>query len=180
VLQSAAPLDSVIHHTLIDNLDLICCGAIPLNPSEILGSQKMKDLISVLRKRYDMVMFDSPPLLAAIDAVVLSTLVDGIVMVVSYRRTPVASLDQALESIKTVSSHYLGIVLNNFDMRSAAGYYKYGYRYKYGAQGYGNIPDKSQNIQQNIPPNISPDIPPILPKVNDIKQHLSPQDRKTK
>lgn len=119
-----------------------------------------------------MILFDSSPLLAAIDPVVLSMLVDGIVMVVSYRRTPIASLDQALESIKTVNSRYLGIVINNFDMRSAAGFYKYGYRYKYGAQGYGNIPDKPQNIQQNIPPDI--------PKENDIKQHLSPIDRKTK
>jgi tyrosine-protein kinase Etk/Wzc len=180
VLQGTASMDFVIHHTLIDNLDLICCGTIPLNPSEILGSQKMKDLISLLRKRYDMILFDSPPLLAAIDAVVLSTLVDGIIMVVSYRRTPVASLDQALESIKTVSSHYLGIVINNFDMRSAAGYYKYGYRYKYGSQGYGNIPDKTQNISKSIPPNVPPNIQPDISKVNDIKQHLSPLDRKTK
>jgi Mrp family chromosome partitioning ATPase len=136
----------------------------------------MKDLISLLRKRYDMIMFDSPPLLAAIDAVVLSTLVDGIVMVVSYRRTPIASLDQALESIKIAASHYLGIVINNFDMRSAAGYYKYGYQYKYGVQGYGNIPDKPINISTDPPPNNQPDIS----KANDSKQHLSPLDRKTK
>jgi polysaccharide biosynthesis transport protein len=159
VLHGSAPLDSVIHHTSIDGLDLICCGAIPVNPSEILGSQKMKDLIKRLKKKYDIILFDSPPILMTSDPLVLSMLVDETVMVVSSGRTLVSSLDRALESITAVRSRYLGIVINNFDLRTAAGYYRSGYHYTYSTAWYGNIPEE--------------------PDENDNKHTVSPKKRKS-
>jgi Mrp family chromosome partitioning ATPase len=106
-----------------------------------------------------MIVVDSSPLLITTDPLILSKLVDGIVMVVSSGRTHIASLARALESIKAVSSHCLGIVLNNFDLRTAAGYYQYRNSYKYyRTQSYGNILDK--------------------PAENDIKKNKSHKERK--
>jgi capsular exopolysaccharide synthesis family protein len=149
VLFGSASLDSAIHDTPVTGLDLICCGTIPLNPSEMLGSQKMKDLVEDFKKRYDIILFDAPPLLATADPLVLSMLVDGIVLVTSSGRTPLSSLERALDSIQSVGSRYLGIVLNNFDLRTVAGYYRYGYGYGYGKESYGNLPGKPMDNAVN-------------------------------
>jgi polysaccharide biosynthesis transport protein len=151
-LHGSVPLDSVIHRTSVDGLDLIPCGSNPVNTSDILGSKRMKDLIDQLKKkkRYDMIVFDSPPILMTTDPLVLSLLVDGMIMVVSSGKTLVASLDRALESIQAVKSRYLGLVINNFDLRTAAGYYRSGYNYKYSAQVYGNLPELPTEKNKNM------------------------------
>ena len=118
-------------------MDIIPSGSIPPNPSEMLGSQKMKELIKRLKERYDILMFDSPPVLAVTDPVVLSTLVDGVIVVVSSGHTRMDAVDRTVELIQNVGAKSLGLVLNNFDLRLAyGGYYGY-YRYKYYSYGYG-------------------------------------------
>jgi tyrosine-protein kinase Etk/Wzc len=138
LLYDGASLKSVLRHTPIDNLDLICCGTIPPNPSETLGSQKMKEFLQDLRKHYDVVLFDSPPVLAVTDPAILATLVDAVIVVVSSGQTRVDSLERSIDIIQDVRAKALGLVLNNFDLRLAyGGYYKY-YRNKYYSYGYGS------------------------------------------
>lgn len=137
LLHEDARLTDIIRKTPVENLDLICCGTVPPNPSETLGSQKMKDFLVELRKHYDIVLFDSPPVLAVTDPVVLATLADGVVLVVSSGKTRVDAMERSCELIADVRASMLGVVLNNFDLRMAyGGYYKY-YRYKYYSYGYG-------------------------------------------
>ena len=137
LLHGDAVLTDIVRKTPVENLDLICCGTVPPNPSETLGSQKMKDFLVELRKHYDMVLLDSPPVLAVTDPAVLATLADGVVLVVSSGETRVDAMERSFELIADVRARMLGVVLNNFDLRMAyGGYYKY-YRYKYYSYGYG-------------------------------------------
>jgi tyrosine-protein kinase Etk/Wzc len=138
LLYDGASLKSVLRHTPVDNLDLICCGTIPPNPSETLGSQKMKEFLQDLRKDYDILLFDSPPVLAVTDPAILATLVDAVIVVVSSGQTRLDSLERSIDIIQDVRAKALGLVLNNFDLRLAyGGYYKY-YRNKYYSYGYGS------------------------------------------
>jgi tyrosine-protein kinase Etk/Wzc len=131
------PMKSIVRKTPVDNLGLICCGTIPPNPSEVLGSQKMKDTLRDLRNQYDVVLFDTPPVLAVTDPSVLATLVDAVVIVVSSGHTRMESLERALELMHNVHARTIGFVLNNFDPDIAyGGYYRY-YQYKYYDYGYG-------------------------------------------
>jgi len=119
-----------IVHTRIPNLDIIPCGPIPPNPSEILGSARMLTLLNGLRKLYVHILIDSPPSTAVTDAVVLSKSVDGVVMVVRTGDTAREIVKNGTAQFGAVGSHILGAVLNGVDMRGD-GYYYYQYYYYY-------------------------------------------------
>ena len=115
------------------NIHVIIADAIPPNPAELLGSSRMKMLISELDKHYDYIIFDTPPVSVVTDAAVLSQYVDGVILVV---RQNFATFDQvalAKKNLDSVDANILGVVMNNFDTRSAnkeSGYY-YSYNYDY-------------------------------------------------
>ena len=137
LLYENAPLKSVVRSTPVANLDLICCGTVPPNPSETLGAERFKEFLHDLKKHYDIILFDSPPVLAVTDPSILATLSDAVVMVVSSGQTRMDALERSIEIIQEVGSKTLGLVLNNFDLQRAyGGYYKY-YRNKYYSYGYG-------------------------------------------
>lgn len=129
-------IDSVAHTNVLPNLDVICCGRIPPNPAEILGSKKMKEFIAHVRKDYDVVIFDSPPLLAVTDAAIMSAAADAVLLVVSSGTTRHGEIERASEVLAGVRAQFLGVVLNNLDVRHAYGrhYYAIGYGY-YGPAG---------------------------------------------
>ncbi len=131
LLFGKATEEDTIQHTFINNLDIIGSGKIPPNPSEILGSQQMRDFLNAQKEKYDMIIYDSPPILAVTDPAVISTLVDGVIMVVSAANTRLDAFQESIELIEGVSGKILGIVLNNFDHQKAyGGYYGY-YRSRY-------------------------------------------------
>lgn len=128
----------VVQHSAVENLDILCCGTIPQNPAEILGSQKMREFLEGMKKKYDFILLDSPPVLAVTDPSILATFVDGTLVVVSSGNTRLDALDRTLELIYGVGGKILGVVLNNFDLSQAyGGYYGY-YRYRYQSYGYGS------------------------------------------
>lgn len=131
-LVGRAALDEVIHQTPIANLDLLTSGSIPPNPSELLGSQRMRDLLDELRERYDAIIIDSPPSSAVTDAAILSTMTDLSVLVVRAHRTKVEFLEKTREELQRVFVNPLGVVLNDFDVSQSYGSaYKYYRYYKY-------------------------------------------------
>lgn len=131
-LVGRAPLDEAIHRTTIANLDLLTSGSIPPNPSELLGSQRMRDLLDELRERYDAIIIDSPPSSAVTDAAILSTMSDLSVLVVRAHRTKVEFLEKTREELQRVFVNPLGVVLNDFDISQSYGSaYKYYRYYKY-------------------------------------------------
>lgn len=102
----------IINETLIPNLSLISCGSLLPNPSELLGSHQMKRFLDDARRKFDLVIFDSPPLNAATDAIVIGTQVDAVVLVIRAGITDRNIAKQKLEMFKNVSARLLGVVLN--------------------------------------------------------------------
>jgi capsular exopolysaccharide synthesis family protein len=122
----------VVHHTGIDNLDVVVCGAIPPNPSELLGSSKMDKLLDELQGKYDRIILDTAPVLPVTDAVVLSCKVDGTVVVIKAGETHRAAILKAKEILTSVSaSNLIGVVLNMVDTSKSGSYHYYYYYSKY-------------------------------------------------
>lgn len=127
-LTGVMPLESVLNETFIPNLNLISCGSMIPNPSEILGSNKMKKFIEGITERFDFVLFDTPPLLAASDAVILGTLVDGVTVVVRAGKTNREEVQRKLELFHNVHAKIIGVVLNGAGVEVAhEGYSYYNY-----------------------------------------------------
>lgn len=124
-----------IIHTRIPNLDIIPCGPLPPNPSEILGSARMLTLLKGLRKLYAHILIDSPPSTAVTDAVVLSKAVDGVVVVVRMGEAAREIVKNGTAQVTAVGSHILGAVLNGVDMNKYGSYYYQYYYYYYGEDG---------------------------------------------
>ena len=124
------PIDLNTLPQIADDLYVLTAGSIVPNPSELLGSKRMREVIDGLRAQFDVIIFDAPPVLAATDAVLLSTQCDATVVVSRAGQTKDYDLDTALESLGEVGAKVIGVVLNGFDVTRAYGYaYKYAYRY---------------------------------------------------
>ncbi|WP_369793230.1 CpsD/CapB family tyrosine-protein kinase, partial [Halobacillus sp. BBL2006] len=125
-LVSERPLSDLVRESHIDNLDLLPCGPIPPNPSELLGSKKMKKFINEAHQKYDMIIFDTPPVLAVTDSQVLSAFVDGVLLVVRSKQTEQEAAIKAKEQLLQSKATILGVVLNDKDVKSSSYYYYYG------------------------------------------------------
>jgi capsular exopolysaccharide synthesis family protein len=121
------PEEELIVPTRVQNLWLVCSGPTPPNPSELLGSERMSSVISGLREQADVVIFDTPPIGAVTDAVVLAAQCDGVIMVVERGRTDVASIRGAADKLHGVHANILGVVLNKVRAADsdAMAYYRY-------------------------------------------------------
>lgn len=108
-------------------LFILPSGSIPPNPSELLGSAKMKALLSHLPKYFDYIIVDSPPALSVTDAVVLSALTDGVLLVVSAKRTRRMHLKRSIKRLGEVSANIMGIALNKLSTSKDGYYYNYNY-----------------------------------------------------
>ena len=136
VLIGSARLDDVVQSWgRPPGLDVLACGPIPPNPSELLGSMGMVNLIRELENRYEHVIIDSPPLLPVTDAAVLSKLTRGAVLVVGAGQVDRDQVSKALDALGAVGAPVLGIVMNRIPSRSLDSYSYYGYGYGYGSSG---------------------------------------------
>jgi tyrosine-protein kinase Etk/Wzc len=131
LLAERLALEKVIKPSGIENLSILTCGAIPPNPSELLGSQRMRDLIKLLSQQYDLVLFDSPPVITVTDTAVLSPQVDGLVLVVKSHATDKRALLRAKTILTNLKANILGVVLNKIELSGLAGSYDYYYHYNY-------------------------------------------------
>jgi capsular exopolysaccharide synthesis family protein len=129
VIIGEIPLADVVHESAVPNLSIVASGRFPPNPAELLGSARMQEILQDAKARFDVVLLDSPPLLAVTDAAVLSTMVDGVVLVIRTERTKREAVRRALGHIRSVRGRLLGAVLNDVDMRSGAYYGSYGHYY---------------------------------------------------
>lgn len=135
-LAGVTTLDHVaVAHPLISNLHAIPTGPIPPNSADLLSSRRLTEMMCELRKRYKFIVIDSPPIMAATDAVILSALVDGVLLVVRSGETPKEAFTRTRDLLNSVKSRVLGVVLNAVDSNSPDYYYSYRY-YPYGYSGY--------------------------------------------
>lgn len=126
--------DSERFFTGFENLYVIT--GIPVSqPAELLGSRKMIDLVERFRSEFDIVIFDTPPVLGAVDPVLLSRQCDGVIVVASADGTDMDSLKQSIDELRSVGANVLGTVLNRFDPSSMYGY-RNTYGYSYGSNSY--------------------------------------------
>jgi len=130
-LTSDMNLEQVIVPTNVENLSILPSGILPSDAVGILNSQRMSDTIAELKSRYDIVFFDSPPILGVSDASVIASEVDQTVIVVQHRRFPRAMLARVKQAILGVGGTVLGVVLNNVDLKHDQNYYYYTNYYGY-------------------------------------------------
>jgi capsular exopolysaccharide synthesis family protein len=135
-LSGNAELKSIIKRGDIPNLFYIPSGPIPPNPSELLGSKVSRAMFQFLGEKFDHIVLDSPPVLGFADSIILSTFVDGIILVVQGGKTPIETLQRAKDALLQVNAKILGVVINRVDIgRGDYGYYYYRYHYYYGKDG---------------------------------------------
>lgn len=115
-----------LHDTEVKGLQLLTAGKHPPDPSELLGSQRMKRLVESLTFEADVVIFDSPPAAYLTDAAILSRLVDGVVLVVSVGETRRDEARQAIFNLEQAGANILGVVLNGVTEKRGSYYYAYG------------------------------------------------------
>jgi capsular exopolysaccharide synthesis family protein len=119
----------IIQETEIENLFVVTSGIIPPNPSELLGSDRMTELVQKLENEWDMILFDSPPLVAVTDATMVSKAIDQIVMVVKVGQTDKKAFEHTINSLRNVNAPLGGVILNAVTHKNSYGSYYYYYQY---------------------------------------------------
>jgi polysaccharide biosynthesis transport protein len=155
-LAGVSTLDLVtVPHPVIPNLAAIPTGPLPPNPADLLSSHKLADAIAELRTKFKFVVIDSPPIMAATDAVILSVQADGVLLVVRSGETPKEAFTRTCDLLTSVKSRLLGVVLNAVDA-SAPDYY---YSYRYYPYSYGYGPQESLELGHEEAPEHVPSKP---------------------
>ena len=134
----------VVPHPVISNLETITTGPVPPSPADLLSSRRMREAISELRLRFKFIVIDSPPVMAATDAVIVSSLTDGVLLVARSGETPKEAFTRTRDLLGAVKCRILGVVLNAVD--SSAPDYYYSYRYYPYAYGYGYGEDEEKTV----------------------------------
>lgn len=127
VLAGQAPLEEAIQETDIEGVRLVPSGPIPPNPAELIGSGAMEAVVRQIAQLCDIALYDATPVLAVADALLLSRAMDGVLLVVSVKRTPREVVAQAKEQLEQVQARIVGVVANRVEYSGRAGYYYYGY-----------------------------------------------------
>jgi len=134
-------LDEIINQTNIEGFQFITCGIKPINPTELLGSVRFRELLTKVKSQYDMVIIDTPPLGSVIDCAIIAAQTDGTIIVIEQNAVRLDNAIQVREQLKKVNARILGVVLNKVsksDYRNYfSGYDYYGSKKKY-AENYVN------------------------------------------
>lgn len=138
VLTGHVKLENALRKTMQHGLLVLPSGPIPPNPAELLGTQRMRDLVQELTGYADLVIFDAPPVIAVTDAGILAQMVDGTLFVVSLGTTPREVAQSAVEQLQQVGARVLGAVANRLE--NGSGYYYYYYTSYYGEEDAASVP----------------------------------------
>jgi tyrosine-protein kinase Etk/Wzc len=150
LLFERATFEEAIHATDVPNLFVLPCGIIPPNPSELIASNRMIQLVHRLREEFDFVLLDTPPVVAVTDALLLGHLADATIIITRAGVSRIDALMRAMDTVERSGVNLLGVVLNDFNpIGSYGSYYKYYQYYQYSA----NTPDleKWWDIRRFIP-----------------------------
>jgi capsular exopolysaccharide synthesis family protein len=136
ILRSNQDIDESVKQnlrtTVVDGLDVIPCGLRPMNPAELLASERFANLLAWAETRYEQIIVDAPPVLAVSDPAIIGRFVDAVILVVRPDKDRRRLVIRAAESLRTLGCDLLGVVVNHLSPNDAEGYgYGYGYGYKY-------------------------------------------------
>lgn len=129
VLISKVPIEEAIQKIKDTNLHLLSCGTIPPNPSELLNTTRMREVLTELKNLYDMIVIDAPPLIAVIDPIILSKEVDGVCLVIKSGMTSFDAANKAKHILENSGAKIIGAILNDVNLKNIYGYYKDYYAY---------------------------------------------------
>jgi len=147
VLVGDVALAAAVRATDVPNLSILASGQFPPNPSELLGSPQMRATIELAKESFDIVMIDSPPILAVTDASVLSTVADGTVVVIRLGLTTREAVRRSIAQLRVVNGRVLGSVLNAVDFRGGGYQGGYGYYYeRFYGDGKGSGRDRRRSL----------------------------------
>src|SRR5438445_5681360 len=134
LLQEACRPEEAVQASFIENLDLLLCLAVPSNPSELLGSDRMLQVIEHFKNQYDVVVIDSPVVISVPDTVILASRSEAVIMVHRPGATSRDMVRHAREKLDEVKANILGLVMNNVDLKRSAYSYPYHLYYGYGTE----------------------------------------------
>ena len=120
---NVANIKNFTQRTEIKNLDILTMGIVPPNPSELLNSINMRSLIDVLKKEYDLIIFDGVPVNGLTDSVIMSKLVDEVVIVSAMKQTPLELLAQTKKTLEAVEANIAGVIVNKVPNKNGGYYY---------------------------------------------------------
>jgi protein-tyrosine kinase len=126
VLTKQTQLQKAAVTTLVDNLSVLSSGPIPPNPAELLGSKAMEEMLEAALEQFDIVIFDTPPVLAVTDAQILANKCDGTILVVGSGKTQIEPAVKSKELLLSSKGKLLGVVLNRKNAKDSQYYYYYG------------------------------------------------------
>jgi capsular exopolysaccharide synthesis family protein len=130
-LSGQKEVDTILKKTYVTNLYAITSGPTPPNPSELIGSKKMSDLIDQMKPLYDYIIVDSPPIFGVSEGIILTTIADGVILVIKAGETPREAVQRAKKILSDVDAKVLGVVLNGINLESPDYGYYYHYYYNY-------------------------------------------------
>lgn len=136
ILVHNVDFEVVLQRGKVDNLTILPCGRRPPNPSELLGSEKMRELLKELRANFDYILLDCPPVLAITDAGVISSQVDGVILAIQSWRTQREAILRTQSLLLSANAKILGFILTNVEHFVPKYLYHYGYGYQYGYYHY--------------------------------------------
>ncbi len=136
LLAGEAEFKDVLHKVEGTNLHVITAGTVPIDPLDLLASNKFKLMLGQLAKVYDRIVIDSPPVSMVSDAVLLSNLADAVIYVIKSDSTNTKIINATLQKLRRANAHVIGAVINNVDIKKMSRYYGYGYGKYYGSGYY--------------------------------------------
>lgn len=143
VLVGEVPLWDAVIHTRVPNLDFLPSGRLTSGVHGLLDTRRMKDLLLEIRSKYDLVLFDAPPMIGVSDASLLVREMDGVILVVQHRKYPKSISNRAKEMIENLSGNIVGVVLNNINVARDYSYHYYQYHHAYYYPNHGKETTKS-------------------------------------
>ena len=132
VMVGNAKASESVHKTAVPGLWVMAAGRLPPNPAELLGSQRFRDFVTSLKQHFDLILIDSPPVMAVADAVIAAHAATGVVFVVGAEMTSRHAARAALEHLEQGRAHFVGAILNRVDLERNSYYYSNYYRREYG------------------------------------------------
>jgi capsular exopolysaccharide synthesis family protein len=138
-LSGGGNLAEFIKRTPIPYLSILPCGPTPPNPSELISSDSMRVMLDFLVKRYKYILIDSPPLITVSDSLILSTMVDGVILVARSRKSKGETLRRAFHNLSSVRARVLGVILNDLDAHGEDYDYYFSHNYR------SEYPDRVRN-----------------------------------
>lgn len=153
--EKTGELDDIVHHSEVPNLDVICCGATPSNPSELVSSPRMILLLREVAKRYDRVFLDCPPVSAVSDPLVVAASSDGVVFVTKFNKIRREHAKKTIRRIQDAGVNIVGVALNDIDFEGRDSYYYsyYYYQNRYYASHYspnaGEKPSSRETVDKS-------------------------------